>query len=645
VQRPNLERAAFLCAATASFVAAFVVYAASNPGVVELIDSGELMTALMCGGVAHPTGYPLFSLLGYLLAPLARHHNAAIVLPWLSHLPGALGIGTITWLTARWGARQGLASGWSVICALITACTMGMARSLWFTASEVEVYSLTFFLVVVELGIAITALELAPGETRRFTRLLLLWFFLFGLAAGNHATVLALLPVAIWLSVAQFQRATAGRRLLPLLLAGAWALLGLSILLQLPLRAAAGPLLNWGDPDHWQRFLRHIRGAQYGVWFLTRPSGTWLSAGADLLRTLLFEDIPLLLPVAAAALLTAPRRLLTTRLRKRSSLLLTTAACGFTLAWSYDIPDIRSYLLPAEAALTLLCGTLLIALYRYAGRWRWPITAMAAAVLSVSISRSAPATARGDYRVVDEYARTLLESLEPNAVLLTDRWDAYSAAIYLHFIEGLRPDVTLIDKELLRRSWYYAYLETQAPDLYAAIRPHAEGFLQAVAPFEAGRPYDSAKLQHHYVALCRGILSGGGTQRPGYALLDQPEGILRGWSAVPQILAWRVYPPGSPPNASAPLYPEALLAPPHIPPTGSALHDPRAMELAREHGRFALARARSREQAGDLTGVLRELERACRLLPDNEESRRWLSRVYSDLGEQHEDSTLQQQGK
>ena len=45
----------------------FIIYILTlAPGVVE-IDAGELATVQATLGIAHPTGYPLFNMLGFLL--------------------------------------------------------------------------------------------------------------------------------------------------------------------------------------------------------------------------------------------------------------------------------------------------------------------------------------------------------------------------------------------------------------------------------------------------------------------------------------------------------------------------------------------------------------------------------------------------
>ena len=48
----------------------FIVYIVTLCPTVNFIDSGELVTACATMGIAHPTGYPLFTLIGWIVAHL-----------------------------------------------------------------------------------------------------------------------------------------------------------------------------------------------------------------------------------------------------------------------------------------------------------------------------------------------------------------------------------------------------------------------------------------------------------------------------------------------------------------------------------------------------------------------------------------------
>ena len=49
-------------------IVAFIVYVRTLCPTVDFIDSGELATVAYTLGIAHPTGYPLFTLVGWIFS-------------------------------------------------------------------------------------------------------------------------------------------------------------------------------------------------------------------------------------------------------------------------------------------------------------------------------------------------------------------------------------------------------------------------------------------------------------------------------------------------------------------------------------------------------------------------------------------------
>ena len=63
--------------------------------------------------------------------------------------------------------------------------------------------------------------------------------------------------------------------------------------------------------------------------------------------------------------------------------------------------------------------------------------------------------------------------------------------LVLPFCKHIRPDIAVIDKELLRRSWYFKFLEKNYPDIYNNSKPEIERFLPELYKFEHNIPYDT----------------------------------------------------------------------------------------------------------------------------------------------------------
>src|SRR5690606_15302021 len=127
------------------------------------------------------------------------------------------------------------------------------------------------------------------------------------------------------------------------------------------------------------------------------------------------------------------------------------------------------------------------------------------------------------------YARNMLVSLEPGATVVTYQWDNFvAAAYYLQLVEGHRTDVTILERELLRRSWYLAQLERAHPGLVTAARPEVEAFRRAVRPFERGVPYDGAAIQAAFEGMIASLLGHAAARGPVYATSEVEREYLRG---------------------------------------------------------------------------------------------------------------------
>ena len=72
-----------------------VVYLATVSPTVNFIDSGELNTAVHEPGVVHPPGYPLYTLLGYVVSHALWWGEVAWRVNALSAFFGALAVGTM----------------------------------------------------------------------------------------------------------------------------------------------------------------------------------------------------------------------------------------------------------------------------------------------------------------------------------------------------------------------------------------------------------------------------------------------------------------------------------------------------------------------------------------------------------------------
>jgi hypothetical protein len=149
---------------------------------------------------------------------------------------------------------------------------------------------------------------------------------------------------------------------------------------------------------------------------------------------------------------------------------------------------------------------------------------------------------RSQHRGVEAYARWVLDNAEPNAVIISHQWDYFCSAFwYLQTVEGVRTDVAMIDKELLRRTWYLPYLQRHYPDAMRGTEGAVQNFMPLLERFE--RDGDAfvedrqavGAIQQRFVGVLNTLLAAN-DDRPLYVtpeLLNEERGFAEGYMAIP----------------------------------------------------------------------------------------------------------------
>jgi hypothetical protein len=218
--------------------AAFALYALTLAPTVLAGDGGEFQFVPYRLGVAHPTGYPLYSLLGWAWSHLLPVGDVAYRMNLFSAFWAGLAIG-ILYLTAHILLRQttpALSPAIHRLIAALAAITFAVTPTFWSQAIIAEVYSLHVVFVVLLLYL------LLAWSERRESRLLLIAACCFGLSLAHHRTTLLLAPpILAYLWLADRHAYHDWRLMLRALLL---VLLPLALYAYIPLRAAHTPYLH-----------------------------------------------------------------------------------------------------------------------------------------------------------------------------------------------------------------------------------------------------------------------------------------------------------------------------------------------------------------------------------------------------------------
>lgn len=210
------------------FISSFIVYILTLYPTVGTEDSGELITAAATLDIAHPSGYPLHTLLGKLFT---------IIIPF----------GNIGWrvnLMSAFFAAATVMVLYLVLKKILKNDAIAISTSLFFAFSDIfwsqsirtEIYTLnSFFLILI-----IFLLVLWDKEQRN--KYLYLTALVFGLSLSNsHQIFLAAPPIFLFIILRNW-RAIISPKILAI--CTLLLIIGLSVNLYLPIRSSLGPYYN-----------------------------------------------------------------------------------------------------------------------------------------------------------------------------------------------------------------------------------------------------------------------------------------------------------------------------------------------------------------------------------------------------------------
>ena len=423
--------------ASLAFLLPLLVYLYTLCPTVPAGDGGELICAAHDLGIAHPTGYPLFCLLGRLFTLLLPLGSVALRLNLMSAVFAALTT-LMTFFLAREmippPGHEDTASG--SLTALMTALILAFSRTFWAQAIQTEVYALHAFLVAAALLILVVWRRSGDG------RLIYLGAFLFGLSLTNHTSAVIVGGPFLFVLVRHRVQARPGKILPGFLL---FFVLGISLYLYLPWRSALEPPNDWGDPETLNRLWNHLTARLYHRHFVLATPAAVTRNLSTYIRLLTGQFGPqlFLLGLPGAIWLAMKRRTL-------FFLLLVTWAMNVLLATSYDITDIEAYYLPSAIVWALWIGlsvswALAQVMPRMGRAGSRLLSIIAVAVLAgVPLAVNVSQVSQRGETIARDYGRNILDSVEPQAILLSFSDSELIPILYLHQVESNRPDISML---------------------------------------------------------------------------------------------------------------------------------------------------------------------------------------------------------
>lgn len=498
-----------------SFLIPVLVYMLTLAPDVHFTDSGELASVATSLGIAHPTGYPLFTLVGYLWAnilPWAPIYNLNLMAAFATAASSMMLFLSLSTLFAKFRVISKVAHHTSDVknhlLALLISFGYSFSLTTWQQATSVEVYSLQLLLINTFIYILIKAYY----SEEKSDIYLILSGFILGLGFANHLTSFMLIPAGLIIFFSKTKNMKSNSRYKLLLYVVGATLLGVLLYLYLPIRSAQSPMFNWGEVHRsFDKFMYHVTGAQYQVWMFND------SAASKENFKLFFELIPSQLTWIGVLFLFYGFYVLYRGNKTIFWALISTAILCVLYSMNYSIHDIDSYFVTAYVVLFLIVGLASKQLINY----QVNLVYLFAFIPLFNLYSHYETNDLSNDKTVSEYYRLVTESAEQEAIIISAQWDFWVSAFwYKDKIEGKRQDITLIEKELLRRTWYVNSLEKWYPDIQKQCSTEIELYQEQLEKFESGLPYDARLIQSRFVNMINAMIDQNYGKRPIYLTFD-----------------------------------------------------------------------------------------------------------------------------
>ncbi|MBU2568101.1 MAG: DUF2723 domain-containing protein [Elusimicrobia bacterium] len=303
------------------FVLLFGIYLrTAPPTIVAYRDSSELIASAATLGIAHPSGYPLYVILGKIFTNIIPFGNIAYRINIMSVVFSGLTIVLLYYAILLVLAQQ--AAYWTKaispgahsnapqnapsitppnaphsvsedllfehrLAAIFSVLFLSFNPVFWNLSLVAEMYTLNSFLTILLILVVLSWHLRTSAGTPTSSVHLYLFCFIFGVGLGNHLTLLFLLPGVVYLilktlrGVSTFFSRPNGQQIA---VASLFFLLGLSIYLYLPIRSYQQPVINWGSPHNFTNFIEVITRKNIGAFQLTIEAAPFQFSLEQLIR-------------------------------------------------------------------------------------------------------------------------------------------------------------------------------------------------------------------------------------------------------------------------------------------------------------------------------------------------------------------------
>ncbi|XP_029454109.1 transmembrane protein 260 isoform X2 [Rhinatrema bivittatum] len=364
---------------------------------------------------------------------------------------------------------------------ILAAGMFSFSRLTWQWSIAAEVFSLNNLFVGLLMALTVQFEE--ANTTNERSKISKIGAFCCGLSLCNqHTIVLYVLFIVLWILFRHFKERE----------------LSLAHMLKLSLSFSAGLLpyfylpassyLNyarwtWGDQTTFQGFLIHLLREEYGTFSLAKTemgSGTTqiLIFQMTCMKTELTLLAPILTIIALIRCFAKPEKLKYSLVWLFTGML-TIYSLFFAWRANLDVTKplflgvVERFWMQSNAVVSVLTGlglVSLVSLFKRVLEDNWVIQYIewifAISFVTCHIHFNYSICDQSKNYVVNNFGRNLLSSMTADAIILL-RGDLPGNSLrYLHYCEGIRSDITLVDQEMMTYEWYLPKMAKHFPGIY-----------------------------------------------------------------------------------------------------------------------------------------------------------------------------------
>lgn len=461
-------------------------------------DSGELALAQATLSIPHPTGYPLFSLLGFLFSKIPLPISTLIKLNLLNSIWCTLTVIVLIKTSAlllnnlelifnkkilQSKINFNIPQSYKIAISIFSGLMLAFSATFWLNSTKVEVYTLQIFLtsLIVYNSLKIFLKEVNSLAEKCYKKILKDWLLvaiLIGLAFSNHLMTIYLLPATfiLFFLINKISKDSI-KGFLILVLVGVF--ISSVFYLMMMFRAQTFPPWSYGDPSDFHRLIDHVTAKEYSKYVLDSTEGL-LQQSYKLLKMLSFNFIPstfslgefglsLFLGIAGVILISFLKREL-------ALYLYLILIVSITTALIYHIPDINEYFLVAFWILSLASVLPVIVLFLIIDAnifLKRIVFLLLAFLIVLQFFVNYKYADRSEFFVIEDFLKSSIGELPPNSILLTDNWSSIiSPALFYQNVENFRKDVNIISPSgYIEFDWYRKFKSTQIYDKNYVLIP------------------------------------------------------------------------------------------------------------------------------------------------------------------------------